>query len=358
MRNRKNSRRTPTGLWIVAVALLLIGSATSGAGRTAPGQPSASAGDYRLAGPYTHENLTVYLIEGDESWTRAGFLTLTEALERGDARVAETSSVNELTIENLCVDSPIIVFSGDIVKGGKQDRTVVYDFVIEPGSGPQFMPVHCVESGRWSRRGEEDSGAFGSAVKALAGKAIKLGNRGKGEGAGQSEVWAGVGKFQAQLSHAVASDVQDDESASSLQLSLENEKLQSSAAEYYEDLAKAFAANPEAIGFVFAIDGELNSAEVFGSARLFRRVWPRLLEAAAVEAIGTRGDARGLEQVTAEDLSVLLSGHIDGRCEKKRTNPRTEERVYRYGEHVLFETIDLDGGRWLRRNYFANAKDE
>ncbi len=356
MGNKKNWWRAIGGLWVLTVALILISSAPSGAGRQSRADGSIHAGDYRLAGPYTHENLTVWMIHGDGAWAEAGFLTLREALERGQALVSETGSVNELVIENLCVDEPIVVLSGDIVKGGKQDRTVVYDFVLEPGSGPQPVPVHCVESGRGSRRGDEDVGGFGSAMKALAGKAIKLGNRGNADGAGQSKVWAGVSKFQAELSNAIDDDVQDGESASSLQLSLENEKVQVSFTDYKKAIARGYDANPGAIGFVFAIDGELNSAEVFGSARLFRRVWPRLLEAAAVEAIGT-GKRAGGGDVSADALRELLTGHVDGRFDKKKTNPRTEERVYKYGEHLLFETVDLEGGRWLRRNYFANADE-
>ena len=40
--------------------------------------PVVSPGDYRLTGPYTHENLTVYLIHGTDQIGERAFLTLQE----------------------------------------------------------------------------------------------------------------------------------------------------------------------------------------------------------------------------------------------------------------------------------------
>ena len=39
------------------------------------------------------------------------------------------------------------------------------------------------------------------------------------------------------------------------------------------------------IGYVFAINGHINSADVYASRALFLKLWPKLLEASAVEAI-------------------------------------------------------------------------
>src|SRR6185369_15427607 len=64
-------------------------------------KPDAAAeSSYRLSGPYTHGNLTVFLVHGKDL-TNKNFLTLQEALAQKKVRVYETKDVNELAIRNL-----------------------------------------------------------------------------------------------------------------------------------------------------------------------------------------------------------------------------------------------------------------
>jgi ARG and Rhodanese-Phosphatase-superfamily-associated Protein domain len=115
-------------------------------------QPGAvvTAGGYHLSGPYTHGNLAVFLVHGPETLEGRSFLTLQEGLERKQAVVHETGSVAELAVENLSADEELFIQSGDIVKGGKQDRTLPYDSVVGPNSGRVRINSFCVEHGRWT----------------------------------------------------------------------------------------------------------------------------------------------------------------------------------------------------------------
>src|SRR5438128_1660607 len=72
--------------------------------------------DYKLSGPYTHKNLTVFLIHGNDKSSGKIPLTLQEAMASQKVKVIETSNVNELAIENVS-DEEVFVQSGDIVKG-------------------------------------------------------------------------------------------------------------------------------------------------------------------------------------------------------------------------------------------------
>src|ERR1043165_4516640 len=89
--------------------------------------PRPQKSNYRLSGPYTHQNLTVFLIHGKDQTTRT-FLTLQEALAQKKVKVYETKDVNELAIRNLS-NQDIYVQSGDIVRGGDQDRMISVDFI-------------------------------------------------------------------------------------------------------------------------------------------------------------------------------------------------------------------------------------
>ncbi len=105
----------------------------------------------RVSGPHVHENLAVYFIHGPSAPGPVP-LTLQEALDKGSVRVIETGEVNELKIENTGSDE-IFIQSGDIVKGGRQDRVLSMSFVLPPKSGEVSLAAFCVEHGRWSARG-------------------------------------------------------------------------------------------------------------------------------------------------------------------------------------------------------------
>jgi hypothetical protein len=76
----------------------------------------------RLSGPYKHDNLSIYLVHGQDR-VQTKYLTLTEALEQHKVVVYETGSVNQLQIENLSKED-VYIQSGESVKGGRQDRVL------------------------------------------------------------------------------------------------------------------------------------------------------------------------------------------------------------------------------------------
>src|SRR5688572_10872684 len=104
---------------IMALALALAVSCY-----TLPTAADAQSGGYRISGPAAHGNLSVFLIHGADEVGQENVLTLQEAMAQGILVVHETSSVNELAVENTSSDRDVFIQSGDIVKGGKQDRVL------------------------------------------------------------------------------------------------------------------------------------------------------------------------------------------------------------------------------------------
>jgi hypothetical protein len=143
-------------MFSLAAGLVLLGAVAA-----APRFASADDSD-RISGPHVHENLAVYFIHGPSTPGPVP-LTLQEALDRGNVRVIETGEVNELKIENTGSDE-IFIQSGDIVKGGRQDRVLSMSFVLPPKSGEVSLAAFCVEHGRWSGRGSENAAAFASSA--------------------------------------------------------------------------------------------------------------------------------------------------------------------------------------------------
>lgn len=155
---------------------------------------TAGAAELRLSGPYTHDNLSIYLVHGQDR-VQKKYLTLAEAIEQRKVVVYETSNVNILQVENLSAED-VYIQSGEIVKGGKQDRVLKDDIIVPSSSGKLNVSAFCVEHGRWTQRGGESAHAFAASPNAIASPEMKRAVKDKAD---QGEVWAEVSAAQARL---------------------------------------------------------------------------------------------------------------------------------------------------------------
>jgi hypothetical protein len=334
-------------------------------------QAEVKVGEFRLSGPYTHDNLTIFLIHGEDKIKGKTFLTLAEALAQKKAIVHETKNVNELAIENVSADSEIFIQSGDIVKGGQQDRLLAFDVIVPPKSGKMPIASYCVEAGRWTQRGKEAVEYFATAGDQLPAKGLKLaakaatsperlarvaaGRLNAAEDVGdQSHVWMEVAALQKKLKMNLKSEVQAGESKSSLQLTLENKKVQEAAAKYVQKLSTILDDQCDVIGYAFAINGKVNSVEVFAANGLFKKLWPRMLQANAVEALAEMKKDAKLQPATADAVKACMEDAEKGKTSSKDITKRTGLKVQETGKNILFETRDQERkGVWVHRSYLA-----
>jgi hypothetical protein len=283
-------------------------------------------------------------------------LTLQEALAKGAVRVSETGNVNALAIENLG-EQAVFVQAGDVVKGGRQDRTLTVSLVLPPKSGRTPIASFCVEHGRWSARGGEDAQSFASSPAAVPSREMKLAlqapmpaapaDGGMAVGLRQQKIWAGVTVAQQRLGAATGADVRAPASATSLQLALEK-KLTYMRAAYVAALKAAGEAGDEIVGYAFAVNGKLNSAEIYESNGLFRKMWPKLLDASATEAISHRNDSKDKAPPIAAVTAFL--GAADGAKANETQLNFGVRRITRESDKELsFETSLAEG--WVHRSY-------
>lgn len=311
----------------------------------------ATASEPRISGPYQQDNLAVFLVHGEAvPGGEVPFMTLDEALPAGHAAVYETGDVNNLQVENLSKDRLLFVQAGDIVKGGKQDRVLSVDLILPPNSGRIAIAVFCVEHGRWSARGEESAQNFASADKAIAGKDLKLAAKSEKS---QQGVWNAVSEAQGMLTAAVGGEVAAEESPSSLQLTLEDEKIAAAIAAQMAALKGLPEAHADATGFIYAVNGKISGGDLYASHDLFRKLWPRLLEASAVEAITARGE-QTVTLVATEDDARRLLATADGIAGHREELPAGVTLVSRENEEIAaFETGSgqIDGA--VHRSYIV-----
>ncbi len=346
MKNNKLALILGAVLLIVCGGILITGQTKNS---NIQKQPETKANDYRLSGPFTHKNLSIFLIHSKTTTTKTrSFLTLQEALEQKKVIVYETQSVNELAIENLSSED-VYVQSGDIVKGGKQDRMMAQDFIVPPKSGRMPISAFCVEHGRWSGRGNERAGVFSSSADAVVTREIKLAAKSSNS---QGAVWENVRLAQDKLSQNLGTRVNSNVSASSLQLAVENTRVQATADSYIKALANIVNRDDDVIGYVFAINGNVNSADVYSSNALFRKLWPKLLKANTVEAIAQ------LQKETFKPASTDHAKAFLNEAEKpqpsapKDVTARVKVVTREDDKNVFFETRDeAQKGAWVHRNY-------
>ena len=312
------------------------------------GKPTQiQAGEYRLSGPYTHNNLTIFLVHGKNMFEGKTFLTLQEAMVQKKVVVYETKSVNELSIQNLSNDD-IYVQAGDIVKGGQQDRMIGVDLIVPRKSGKMPIAAFCVEHGRWSGRGNERSTVFSSSSDTVATKEIKLAAKRSNS---QGGVWQSVTVAQDKLSQNVGASVNSAVSASSLQLSVENRKVQETAESYTKALSNIVNGSRDVIGYVFAINGKVNSADVYGSNTLFKKLWPKLLKANAIEAIAELQKGK-FEPAKPEQAKTFLAEGEKAKASEKDVSARVGLVTGEDDKNIFFETRDrAHKDAWIHRNY-------
>jgi hypothetical protein len=338
-----------------------------------------------VSGPHVHSNLAVYFVHGASAPGPVP-LTLQEALAKGSVQVIETGRVNELEIENTGAEQ-VFIQAGDIVKGGKQDRVLTVSFMLPASSGRLPIASFCVEQGRWSARGKEEAAKFSSAGESMPSREALLamaapppdrkaepaappaaGLTGANSAAAQRvtrevdevakkqrEVWDSVAKTQQKLSRGVNAPVASPQSASSLQLALENEKLKDARNGYIGALQPAGESGADIVGYVVAINGKISAANLYPSNGLFRKMWGKQLAAVVTEAIGeTAGSAAPAAAAPPAPSAAteFLAEAEKGKPHERAVAAGTRQEV-RDADKSLYNEARGADGNWIHRSYLA-----
>jgi hypothetical protein len=235
-----------------------------------------------------HGALRVVWLEGPPA-VPLTVATLEEARTRGDLLIAERdqAAVPELVVENRG-KLAVLLLAGEILLGGKQNRVLVEDLLLPPGSGPRAVTVYCVERGRWAGRSAafEARGSF--AAPGLRAKVL--------ERADQSRIWDEVGRYA--RSAAAPSPTH------SYQAIYEKPEVKVHLDEAERGLDRP--AVPGALGAAVFVGEALAGLDLFFDPGLFAREWPKLLRAQALDAYGREASAGGTDASLRARAEALL----------------------------------------------------
>jgi hypothetical protein len=227
---------------------------------------------------YLFENLQLYPIKANQAFVNehknlGTYVTLKEALEKEKVKITEYSggTVNTLYIENTSADT-VMVLSGEVVQGGKQDRVIAQDFILAPNSGRKDVSVFCVEHGRWQTQKGGDM-SFQQYFSISSNDVRKAATVNKN----QQEVWKKV---------AETTEKNKAETATGTLTALQNSgSFTQDLEKYTKHFNKIFASQADVIGVIVVAGDKILGCDMFATHEIFENHYPNLLNSYATEAI-------------------------------------------------------------------------
>jgi hypothetical protein len=228
---------------------------------------------------YTYQNLRLYPIKARQSFTdtfrQVGkYMTLKEALEKQKVVITEQiggATVNTLTIENISNDT-ILIMSGEVITGGKQNRVIAKDLLLLPNSGKIDISVFCVEAGRWENKStgtNQFNGYFNMASNSLRQTVDKAST--------QASVWSKVDELNT---------ANGTSSRTKTYTAITQSKDFTGKLKGYTDFFKdKFSSEKDVIGVVVVSGNKVLGCDMFATHDLFKKNFENLLGAYATDAI-------------------------------------------------------------------------
>ena len=335
----------------VTIGSFTLAADTSGAQALA-GEPllqpdhHLSIGSFTLvtdtSGEYRFKLLQIFPIAASNEFIQAGshlgpYITLKEAMERKviiitemydsvrtvnahrqneSSVITDASQVNTLFIENVSEDT-ILILAGELIKGGKQDRLIARDFLLNPKSGKSDVSVFCVEPHRW--HGEESAVRgvsnleevqvyhFNEYQKVASNKIRKTAVKEKDQG----KVWRDV---------AYVTDQNGASSASGSYNAIGNAATYKSEHDAYEKFfASKFNSSTNIVGVIIASGDSIIGCDIFYDPGLFRKEYVNLLDAYITDAI-TLAAKSNAGPGTIPNYFSTIAGDYNNSAEKSNSS--------------------------------------
>lgn len=223
------------------------------------------------------------------------YCLLDEALEADEIEVSEVSlrgAVPEIRVTNKGARMVLMV-DGEELAGAKQNRILNTTILVAPHS-TLVVPVSCVEQGRW----DDGDVAFRSSERMLcadlrARKArqvhdsVRISQEFRSN---QGEIWQEIASKASRM-QAVSP-------------SMAMSHLYEKVSDRLEAFAVHFDVAEGQVGAVFAINGGIVGLDGFGKPRTFFRMFRKLLESCALDAMDQEGRGRGREDLRARPFGI------------------------------------------------------
>ena len=288
--------------------------------------------------PRVHKNLAVYPLTTPDVADTSRYKHLDSAVSDKSVKITEWGSG---TVPNLKVtnrsNAKVFVMAGEIMTGAKQDRMSAHDVLMRPWSGPIKLPVYCVEQGRWVMQSKQFAAGRTAGTKQLRKSAVAKSSQGK--------IWSDVAKKSAE------SGVRS--STGTMQAVYNNVELRRRIGAYQQAFADLPNKTRNMVGFVVAVRGQIDSADLFANPPLLQGLWTKLIKAAATDAVTTQRAAQPLP--SAAEVQTFVGMGLEGTT-KKVNNPGLGKEYLIQGDGGLTGSTLIHQARVVHLALFAPDK--
>jgi hypothetical protein len=302
------------------------------------------------------EGLVIVALGVGASQTGQAYLTLDEAVSAKAVAVHELGGGSVPTVAVETKGSPVVIFGGDTIVGGKQNRIVNVTIWLTPNKATP-IPVTCLERGRWDPGQEArfDSGPkadlrlrsmLNAQVHTHARASAGMGAPGQVSArymADQGSVWTEVA-----AKHQRASSTSQTGALHDLYAREAGDVLA---------LGRAFPYPDDAIGAAIGIGGRLIALELFDRPGVARKLWHRVVEGAVRAYLDHRRlVAAGHASAPTHrypDREAL--GRMLGRI-KRASSDALDSPAVGEGTDVRFATDRITGAALVRDGQVVHAE--
>lgn len=292
--------------------------------------------------PIAYHNMTIVPV----TTTATGPFQAYTLLEPGIARKtfaireldgkSDDASVNEVEVKNTGRE-PVFLLSGEMILGGKQDRILQSDVIVPPDGKWIKVPVFCVEHGRWN--GDKmEFGSGGAVAHSSLSSAALSGDQGA--------VWNEVARKNAFEGTSNGTDTY----RRTIQDATLRDKIKK-----HRDALKQKLPRGRLAGFVFAINGEVRIADLFGNPVLLDELQDKLLSAYVLEALEDEVDPNA-KPMSAETAAQFIGDGKKAAAKPSTTVGRAENTVKESDAMIVNESKDTATGVGTRGTYISKKK--
>jgi ARG/rhodanese/phosphatase superfamily protein len=251
----------------------------------------------KIGGKQVYKNLALFPLLSNLAISLE-YLTLDEALAGGLIEVTEKDlggAVPELQVVNKSPQM-VLILDGEELVGAKQNRVVNTTILIK-GETTLVIPVSCVEQGRWAYTNPRfESQERHMSANLRANKAVQVHQNLRsfvGFKSNQREIWNDIeekaNRMEARSPSMAMSRIYELNSAS------------------LEEYSRNFRPIEGQVGAFFLIDGKVVGLDSFGKPETFSKVFKKLLESYALDAIDQYNPQKEIKVHKSQVTDLLKS---------------------------------------------------
>ena len=239
---------------------------------------------------------------GQADFAKGSIISFEQALRQGKISVKETNTpggddVTLLEVKNHSKKN-ILVNSGEIVAGGMQDRAFGSTTIIPPNSDKNYLPVFCIEKGRWGKKVKMRSFRYAGSVDAALRKQIDVTQK-------QNKVWKEIDK---QLADKNIQNL----TGAYLDLYKDTTKIDSGCMNTLK--RKMMDTDSAYSGFVAITGNRIINCELFGSSSLCIASFEVMLKS-YMRSIGAND---GLPKVSTGEVKIFLDKFLETETQQQQ----------------------------------------